>query len=286
MNEQNQQQSLQNDNLDAASKVNTSRLAGLWVDAGEQKQVGGEQQGQQVGGEQQKVAGQQQQVEGPGLVGLTKEQIQEIVQGTAQAVSGQQPRQQQQYTIEDFNKAFNVVQVTPELLSGFGLRDATPEMAKAFEAITQAIVKQAVTMNAYQLEQVRQTMMGEFAPVIKFSAEAQAEQLKTEFFGVYPDLKGFDPLLIQVKDQLVSEGADFKGDKKAAFKAVAERTRAVIKSLPGLNGQQQGAGDSQHKETRQNAARMSTVSAGGQGGAGSGGGSAAGSNNTAKTIFG
>ncbi len=227
----------------------------------------------------------------PSLVGLTKEQLSEIVRtattGVAQQVQqGAQP--QQQYTQDDFNRIFNVVQVTPETLAKFGL-PATPEAAKAFSELKDAIVRQAVTMSHYLVQQAQEGMTKQFGQEYgvakQFASEYYENKLKDEFFETHPDLKGYDPLLIQVKDQLLREGQDFKGDKQAAFKAVAERTRAVIKSLPGLNGQQsqQTTTGNQSKPTS-GKTRMSTVTTGGQGGAGAtSSGSGA---NTAKTLFG
>lgn len=219
----------------------------------------------------------------PPLVGLSKEQLAEIVQSSVKAV---QPQQQQQYTQEDFDRAFNVVKVTPEVLAKFGL-PATPEAAVAFGELTQAIVRQAVTMASYQVENTKRQLLEQFSqeygPARQFAIEQQEQRLKEEFFTSHPDLKGYDPLLVQVKDQLLREGQDFKGDKQAVFKAVADRTRAIIKSLPGLNGQNQQQ-QPQNGSPRPTG-KMSTVSAGGQGGAGAGGGSASGAN-TAKSVFG
>lgn len=267
---------------------------GQQYDFGQGQQTDDGQQQQTDDGQQQQQDGQQQQLaQQAAQQGITPDQLKQIL---SQFAPQQQPQQapQRQFTQEDFNRAMNVVQITPDRLAQFGL-PSTPEAAQAFQSLVGDIVKQAVTMNAYQLENRMQQVHQQLTPVQQMVREQKEQQLKGEFLQKYPDMKGYEPLLETVQTQLQNEGykptaTNPNEAKKEVFDAVYGRAKQLLQQLPGLQqqqGQQQqqqgGQQPPQQQQQRQAANKMSTVSAGGQGGSGGQGG---GKKTTAQQIFG
>lgn len=231
--------------------------------------------------------------------GLTAEEISQIVARTVAAVPQAQPQQQQpQFTEQDFIKTFNVFQPTAEILASIGL-PSTPETVQGFNSIATAIVKQSVTMAAYQMQKLQQDLeakyekrLAQFEPARQMAEEKVNEQLKEEFLGKNPDLKGFEPLVLEIRDRLMSQGVQFK-TKEEAFQTLATHARKILQQIPGL--QAGGAGEGQQAvqqpqstTTTSGASRMSALSGAGQGGAGQNRPSAAQKpkKNTAETLFG
>lgn len=198
-------------------------------------------------------------------VGLSPEQFQELLARVPQAPA--QPQQpQRQYTMEDFNRTFNVMQIDDGMLQPFGFdEERLPVARKAFEGLRDGIVRQAMTMAEYYVQQRLQEVEKRYAPVERIATDYETERLKKEFFTAHPDLKGLDQLAIMVRDRFIQEGKTFP-TKELALKAVAEGTRALAKQLSG--GQQVAPAVGQQQQ-QQTTTGMSTVSAGGQGGVGS-----------------
>jgi hypothetical protein len=129
-------------------------------------------------------------------------------------------------------------------------------------------------------------------PALQMAEERNMEKLKTEFFEKHEDLKGYEPLLVLIRDQFVAKGIQFK-TKEEAFKAVADAAREHIQKIPGLqggagSGTSNGAGSSKLDGKAGNS-RMPNLSEGkGQSGAGDQGGAShkSGSKSTAERIFG
>lgn len=177
-----------------------------------------------------------------------------------------QPQQQApQMTEQEFNRLFNVYQPTPELWQA--LRGDDPATAvQALSTMLQGAVKQAATLAAFHTQQELQRVQEMVQPALSMARERQNEQMKTEFFGQYPDLKGYEPLLLQVRDALLSQGLG-NLSKEKAFETVAQRTREILQKIPGLQqggqaGQTQQAGGRQASTAKR---QMPTLSGKGQG---------------------
>jgi hypothetical protein len=217
------------------------------------------------------------------------------VKSTVEGVTpppAQQP--QQQFTQEDFVRTFQVFQPTPEVLASVGLPN-TPEAAVAFGNISNAIVRQAVTMAAYQMEKLKadleakyEAKFADYEPARAMAQERQAEKMREEFLALNPDLQGYEPLLLEIRDRLAGQGIRFK-TKDEAFKAVAEHARKLISTIPGLsaNGGNAQQPQTQSTPTTTGASRMSGLSGSGQGGVGgSRSNGAGGKKSTAEQLFG
>lgn len=230
---------------------------------------------------------------------LTPEAIAEIVSKatgqTLEATIRQQQVQQQQpqFTEQDFIKQFQVFQPTPELLASIGLPN-TPETVEAFRGVSTAIVRQAVTMASFQMEQMKTQLMKQlqqdYGPAREFVNQQTEEKLKTEFLAENQDLVGFEPLLLEIRDRLISQGTKFT-TKAEAFKTVAEHARQIIKQMPGLaaaGGQQQQQQKQSTPASSGSGSRMSALSGAGQGGVGGAAPSTSGGKKkgTAETLFG
>lgn len=208
--------------------------------------------------------------------------------------ASQQAPVQQQFSEEDFIKTFQVFRPTPELLAKVGL-PATPEGAAVFQnEIVTPIVRQAVTMAAFQMEKLKQDMTAHikeqlalYEPARQMAVERTEAALKSEFLTANPDLKGFEPLLTEIHDRLKSQGTRFKS-KEEAFKTVADHARSIIKGVPGLQNGAVAAENGQSTNTTNGASRMSGLSGSGQGGVGATARGAVGTKRKtqAETLFG
>ena len=229
------------------------------------------------GQQQQQAAGSEQQPPTPAKpdsVTLSKEQIQELISGTAKAV--QPPAQEQKLSQEELNKLLNVFRVQPQHAQKLGLQAETA--VEALQEIIDAAVRQAVTMSAYQQEALKRDFIGQLTPLRSFAQEQQEQKMRTEFMSTFPEFKGYEPLLETVYRTMVAEGTRFDTREKA-FEAVAERARAVITKLPGVGQQSQ-----KQAASATTGKKMSTLSGGGQGGGG--GSTKGGEKTTAQMLFG
>jgi hypothetical protein len=177
--------------------------------------------------------------------------------GLGQTPSGKEDKP---YTMEDFNRVMNVYNppagVVEDILAG------GDRAVAALGQIVNGVNKQSVTMASYMIQQLREDLETKFATARQFAQKQYEEDLRKEFLTKYTDLKGFEPLLTEIVGQMKASG--FQAEtKEEAFKAIAERAKVIIKSLPGL---QTGA---RNNPTAQ-PGKMPALSGGGQGGVGGG----------------
>lgn len=247
--------------------------------AGQQQAAGAGDQGQsqqssqqsQDGGQGQQGQGQGQQAAAGGVIGLTKEQLQELVQGATAGVAQQfqqQGQQQGQMSQEEFEKAFQFYKPSPALLEKFGGQEALPLLME----LRDGLVRQALTMAAHYHQMQLREFEGRINPQLSAAQEVHMARMRDKFMEEYPDLKNCEPLLVEIRDSLLASGVRFKTQKEA-FDAVATKARSILKSLAPQGQQQQGAAGGQQRGSTNN---MSTVSSGGQGGVGAGSGSGGG----------
>ncbi len=201
---------------------------------------------------------------------LSPEAIAQLAAATAGAVQQAVPQQQQKISPEEYSRIMNVYTPTAEVAKSLGL---TEEAVPALAQMLQSVQRQAQTMAALQVEGLRRQFTNQLNP-LQVAAQAQNEQaLKGEFLKANPEFTGFEPVLDMVYKQMDSEG--YKGTKDNAFKEAAKRARGFIEQLP------KGGVKAAAPKTR-----MSTVSAGGQGGAGQGTGGKATQESLARSLFG
>lgn len=236
-----------------------------------------QQQGQAGQAGQQAQAGNVIQMSEEVLAGLTK-RIAESVQ----------PKEQpKQLTQEEFNKMFNVYSPSEEeLMILFG--DDKKAAVQMLGHMLASTSKQATTIASHLIAHELQSLRQQFQPALSMAEERQMEKMKTEFFEQNADLKGYEPLLVLIRDQFVAKGVSFP-TKEAAFKAVADEARKQIEAIPGLKGGAATAGQAAgQQQAAQTGSRMPVLSGGkGQSGAGdTGASSGAGKMNTAQRIFG
>jgi hypothetical protein len=206
------------------------------------------------------------------------------MQEMRQAPQGQP--QQQQLSEEEFNKMFNVVKPTAEQWQA--VRGDDPEAAlRALTDLLHGSAKQAATLAAFHTMQEVQKIQQMLQPALKMAQAQELNQMKEEFFVAYPNLKGLEPLLMQIRDSFIVQKRIFD-TKEAAFKAVAEEAQNLLSKIPGYQqgGNSNGAGgQSGQPQKQQQGRQMPTLSGKGQGG-GAGGSGSAGPKSTAEKIFG
>ena len=189
-----------------------------------------------------------------------------------------------QYSQEDFDKAFQVFNPSSDLVNQ--LIGGGDGAIQAMTKLRDGLVRQAVTMASYivqdQMEKYEAKFKPQFEPIQKYVTEKQVKELYDDFYTANKDLKPYDSIVQAAVQQLKGEGANFK-TKAEGFKAAADRARTILKSLPGISLDGEGAAGGQSP----NPTRMPTLSKGGQGGLGksSGGGQGA-KNDPSHSIFG
>ena len=199
-------------------------------------------------------------------VGLTPEQLQSLVRGAVSEVTQRQETAEEQ--IARFKKAFNVYEFQPERLKTLGYaEEQLPQVTPFYESLRDGLVKQALTMSQYHIQQVRDEILGQLQPVMQVVRQQEEQRLKQEFLETYKDLKGYEPLLEEIKDKMLGQNVQFKS-KEELFNAIATHARGLIAKI---TQQQGGAGNGQggQQQQQQQTHRMSTVTTGGQGGVGS-----------------
>lgn len=189
---------------------------------------------------------------------LSEEQLKRLIQAASSKEPAGEAGESKPMSAEEYEKLFNVVKVGEQEVEALLDPDSTPaQKAEALQGLLHATARMATTISAYQMALLRDQLEKNLQPAVQF-AQAQAEQkLAEEFLSTYPDMKGYEPLLLLIRDKLVKEGAKFDS-KEEAFKAVYARAQEVMKRLPnspGTSGAAPKGGTSKPK--------MSVVSGGG-----------------------
>jgi len=209
---------------------------------------------------------------------MDEKTLRTIVQETAKAV--QPAPAEKQMSTEEFNRLMNVFHVTPELTQKLGL---APEVADVLHDMLQSVAKQAVTMSEFRIraieQQLRQQYDQRLTPIQSYVAAQEEKAYRKEFFELNKDLVGWEPILETTYAQLKNEGKQFES-KEAAYKEIAARARAIIKSIPVTASGEPTATPTSNAPTGH---KMSTLTGGGQGGAG---GTKPAAPSQAKSIFG
>ena len=221
--------------------------------------------GETTGAVDKGIGGIEKKVDGPSSVSLTPDQLRELVSGLQQkpVAAGEVAKKM---TPEEIDKQLNVFRANEEMITK--VLQGGPEAVKAMQAIVDGVARHAVTVaniiNKQELEQHNQRIN----PYIQFAQEVQAQQARANYLSTNPTHEGLEPLVEQVSRQMMSE--KFAGSQKQVFAEVAKRVEALATTLkiPRANASGAGASDAA-TEKQKSTSRMSTVSAGGQGGAGS-----------------
>jgi len=182
----------------------------------------------------------------PPPTAITPEMIQQAVQAGAQAAMRSMPtppppppappRELTPQEQADFDRAFNVVRITPErYLAITGQAAQTQEQIKALESTLHDTVRQAVAISLYQAQQMNskaltayQTQMdSRLAPVFQAHQQARIVQLENDFHTANPDLKDYSELVKEVALSTQAQRIPFKSQDEA-FKFVADRVRSLL----------------------------------------------------------
>lgn len=209
---------------------------------------------------------------------VTSEDIARILREGFEKVAPpqQQPQpQQRQYTQEEYDRHFNVYRPKGELIKAIREGDEAAALV-AVNDMVNGIVKHAVTMAHYSNLAQREEIEQRLSPALQYIQRAQVEQWKKEFLDQNKDLVGYEPIMTQIADAAKARGVKFK-TKEEAFKFVADETKKVIATIPGLQkGGAAPAAAAQPGQQSQRQSRMPALSRGGQGGVGGTSGSSAG----------
>jgi len=198
--------------------------------------------------------------------------VQQLIAGVT---ANSQPQQQTPPpTQEELDKMFNVFKVTPQLLTEqLGIENPTEAQLNFYNNLAQGAARQAATIASMAIAMEVKRLQDQYAPFQAFVEQQQQAKLVDMFFGKYPNLKGYEPLLSKVRDSYLQQGRKFKNEDEA-FKTIAEDTVAILRSTPGvdvsklLEGTAATPNGAAPQQPQPNPTRMPTLSGGGQGGAG------------------
>lgn len=130
-----------------------------------------------------------------------------------------------------------VVKLDPsEIAEAIGLdEERAPKALKFFEGYTQRLVEHINTLNNLRLQMLSQQL----APLFEVYTDYQNRKYEQEFFEANEDLKSYADIARMVYRDMLAKGVKFPS-KEAAYAAIAENTRKVVKSLGGAapSGQQ------------------------------------------------
>jgi hypothetical protein len=154
---------------------------------------------------------------------LTPQQIRESV--AAGVRDAQPPAAPRQYTAEELDRMFNVWKPDANMVQA--VLNGGEDALKAFVAMRDGLARQWGTLMQYQMEILRNEMVGRMAPVESFAAEQAAAQDRESFFKQNEDLRPYEQLAQTVFYALKAEGFQAR-DVKEAYQVLADRTRALI----------------------------------------------------------
>jgi hypothetical protein len=188
---------------------------------------GGEGQGAAQGGEGQGTQGGQQQGQG-------------AAQGGQQ--QGGQQQQTKQYTQEELDKYFKVWKPDVKFIERI-LGDDKEDALKAVLDMRDGLAEQFETLQSMQRNLLKQELMKELAPALKFAKENAATKEKEVFYQEHADLKDHDELVQIVYKAMLQEG--FRAPNiTEARKALAERVRKLVPAGTGGGTGGSGSGSS------------------------------------------
>lgn len=203
---------------------------------------------------------------------LTTEDIQKILENVlpkaaAQAQATPAAAAAPQMTQEQYEQAFNVYKPDTNLITL--LRSEDPNIAlKAFVMLRDGLIRQAMTMAEYRMQQYRDWMLqNHVSPLTSYVAEQRATSFRNDFFVKYPDLVPYEMIVDAVATKSEREGTLNGKPRAEIMKHFADDARAVIKQLLA-NGKTADGKKIVAFTANGNGAqrRMSTLTSGGQGG--------------------
>lgn len=199
---------------------------------------------------------------------MSDEQFQSLL-GTLRetAAPQQQVQQQPELTDEQRNKLLKKPQITGDLVDRMlaGGEDSVAAMAEFAEQVSQ----HAMTVSQLQAAQLREQISQQYEPYIKIAQQAQSQERVQKFLGQYPDLQAHPKAVTLAINELISEGFN-ETDETKAFKALADRTKNILKEIRGDSSSNQQTAPQQNNQNQQSKPankQITPVSTGGQGGA-------------------
>jgi hypothetical protein len=168
-----------------------------------------------------------------------------------------------QWTPEELDKAFNVWKPTQELVDQ--IVGGGEGALKALAAMRDGLSNQFQTLLQYSLEVAKKEMLGQVAPAMTFAQEQAAAKDREAFFEEHEDLKPYEKLTQTVFNAMKAEGTRF-ATTADAFKALADRTRALLPTNGNGTGAGQPSGVRTTTPTQKRPAGLSSGSQAGGGG--------------------
>jgi hypothetical protein len=241
-------------NENETTQTTTEPITGIPAEIFESGEEGQETEGQETEGGQPSAAPQQPQQ-------LTDDQIRASVrEGLREGL--QQPQQPKQYSQDELDQIFKTWKPTPELVAQ--LQEGGDKALHALIAMREGMATQFGTLLQYSIEVAKRELQEQMNPALTFVNDASAKADREDFFSQHEDLRDHEQLTQTVFNALKAEGYRAP-DKAAAFKTLADRTRALIPTSANGAGTGQSSGV---RTTTQTTKRPASLSSGSQAGGG------------------
>lgn len=162
-------------------------------------------------------------------VNLSPEAIQAIAAAAVPAPAPAVVTQPAPMTTEEMDKILKPVKVTSETLAAFGFEEATEAQVQAFQNLADGISENAFSRANVALEFRSRSVNEAIAPVQEYIQAQQAQAQHQEFYGEYPALETFQPVVAAVAKSLNGQKPDGSWKTNAEVKAeVVQGTVALL----------------------------------------------------------
>lgn len=221
---------------------------------------------------------------------LTADTLKTIVESTVRGVQQQQQDSQAAaarqaeppMTQEQFNSHYGLPVVDAAVYEEIlGTGPDKPERAQALQTLLHQSSRSAVLIAQELAKTEIQKLRNELSPIFSERQAARHKQLEDGFYTKFPEFKGEETLITELRDAHIARKTQFASIDEA-YKTVADQARQIVARFRS-NGSAQPAGKDRTKGgSEQPPARTMTPSSqGGRGGTG-----AATTKSTAEQVFG
>lgn len=163
----------------------------------------------------------------PQLMKLDPETIAALRQQVAPATP---TKEAPKLTPQQLKEMLNPVEVTDEVIANMGHEDPAVRR-ETLQNFANATVKNAVSIARIMIQQARKEVEAAINPISETMEQQRSEQVRNSFYTEHPHLTKFDKLVKQAALEVGQDPSMSNADRKATFKAIADRVSATLKEF-------------------------------------------------------